>query len=178
MNETLLQENLQKVLEDFALDLQYLMSQQVLTSLDVQKIKAQAEVSKNAMLSAKEDRGFNDQAKEKLLNALIQNFELTIQKSLSDAITRKGEKALIIYKLRRVDRKIHAKAIERRMSTNDLAKLQVSMQILRAYVLMSLPEKIGRWGGTQTDTVQIVKNYERVLIEYMDGNLKPIQLQG
>ena len=177
MNEALLQQNLPESFRAFALDLQYLYSQQVLTKLDVQKMKAQAEVSKDAMLSARDDEGFDDWAKEKLLNALSKDFDLTLQKSLDEAVARKGERALIIYKLSRVDRRIYSRANQRHISASQIDKLQDCMQILKYYIFNSYQE-MSRWGGNSIDVRKITDNYEQVLREYLDDVQRPVRLQG
>ncbi|MDP1624528.1 MAG: hypothetical protein Q8L64_02045, partial [bacterium] len=152
MNEKSLQENLQRIRQEYEYELQILQSQQVFTKLDAQKIMAQAEVTKNAMFNTRDESSFNDRAKEKLLNALIRDFEKSIQRTLDEAVGRKGDKALLIYKLNRIDRKIGLKAIDINVSQSDLKKLEIGMELLKSYIVRSLPEKSNSlWSTSKID---------------------------
>jgi hypothetical protein len=170
MDEMSSQEHLRQVLNEFENELQYLLSQQVLTKLDAQKIRSQAEVSKNAMLSARDEPSFNDRAKDKLLNALIRDFEKSIQRTLDDAVSRKGDKALLIFRLNRVDRKIGLTALEMNISQSDQKKLQPGMEMLKSYIFLSFPEKNNFLGASKINVLQMVKNYEQTILTYIQDS--------
>ncbi len=179
MKEMSPQENLRRVLTEFENELQILQSQQVLTKLDAQKLKAQAEVSRNAMLTAKDESSFNDRAKDKLLNALIRDFEKTILRTVDEAVSRKGDKALLSHRLNRVDRKIVLKMDDANISHNELAKLEVGIKLLKSYIFRSLPEKSSSvWGSSKLDTGLLVINYEKTIDEYIQNNFNGINLLG
>lgn len=171
MTETLPQENLRRVLEDFDNDLKFLLSQQVLSKLDVKKIRSQAEVSKNAMLSARDEPSFNEHARNKLINALIRDFEKSIQRTLDEAVGRKGDKALLVYRLKKVDKKIALKLTDLNITSADLRSLQFGMDLLKSYIFRSLPEKGGIWSAPKIDVGRLVKNYEQSILDEMQNNI-------
>lgn len=164
------QENLRKVLTEFDSDLDYLLSQQVLTRLDVQKIRSQAEVSKNALLAARDETSFSDSAKDKLLNALVLDFEKSIQRILDEAIGKKGDKELLIYRLNKIDKKLRTNATQMNFTSNDLKLLQLGMDLVKSYVIKACPEKNSRWGSSKIDVGQIINSYEQTFIEYIREN--------
>ena len=179
MKEMSPQENLHRVLTEFENELHILQSQQILTKLDAQKLRAKAEVSKNAMLTAKEETSFNDRAKEKLINALIRDFEKSILRTVDEAVSRKGDKALLNHRLNRVDRKIAIKMDDANVSHSELQKLKVGMELLRVYIFRSLPEKSSSfWGSPKLDTSILVTNYEKTLNEYIQNNFTSVKLFG
>ncbi len=179
MKEMSPQENLRRVLLEFENELQILQSQQIFTKLDAQKIRAQAEVTKNAMLTARDESSFNDRAKEKLLNALIRDFEKSILRTVDEAVSRKGDKALLSHRLNRVDRKIALKMEDANISHNELRQLELGMKLLKSYIFRSLPEKSNSlWSSAKLDTGTLVVNYERTLDEYIQSNFTGIKLLG
>jgi hypothetical protein len=179
MKEISPQENLRQVLFEFENELQILQSQQVFTKLDAQKIRAQVEVTQKAMLTAKDESSFNDRAKEKLLNALIRDFEKSILRTVDEAVGRKGDKALLSHRLNRVDRRIALKMDNANISHNELRQLEVSMKLLKSYIFRSLPEKSNSlWGSAKLDTGILVANYEKTLDEYIQNNFTGIKLLG
>jgi len=157
------QENLRRVSEDYDNELKFLLSQNVLSNLDAQKIKAQVEVSKNAMLTTKNTSSFSDRAKDKLLNALIRDFEKSIQKTLDDALSRKGDKALLLHRLNRIDNKIKFQAT----STGKTNELQSGMDLLKIYILRSVPDISSRWSKSKMDVGKIARDYEKAILEHI-----------
>lgn len=179
MKEMSPQENLRRVLTEFENELQILQSQQIFTKLDAQKIRAQAEVTKNAMLTAKDESSFNDRAKEKLLNALIRDFEKSILRTVDEAVSRKGEKALINHRLNRVDRRIALRMDDANIPHTELRKLEVGIKLLKSYIFRSLPEKSNSlWSSAKLDTGVLAANYEKTLDEYIQDNFTEIKLLG
>lgn len=176
MKELHPQDTLRQILKEFDDELQFLLSHQVLTNVDVQKIKNQADISKNAMLTARDESSFNDRAKDKLLNALIRDFENSIQRTLDEAVGRKGDKALIVYRLNKVDRKIKLKTTEMHIAQNRLSELQIGMELLKAYILRSIPEKGMQWGSSKINVGELAKNYEQTIIEYISDNFSSVNL--
>jgi hypothetical protein len=168
MNDTVLLEKLQEVINEFSFDLQYLQENQALTQLDVKRIVAQAEVTKNALLSTKEDKSFSDSAKEKLWAALITNFELSIQKSLEDIISKKGDKALLLYKLRRVDRKLIKYAQLNSYSNSKTDTLYSDFQLLSTYIVKIWGSSNRSIFGNSTYINLLVENYQSVLQQRID----------
>jgi hypothetical protein len=133
------------------------------------------------MLTARDEPSFNDRAKDKLLNALIRDFEKSIFRTIDEAVSRKGEKALLIHRLNRVDRKIALKIADMNASQTDIKKLEVGMKLLKSYILRSLPEKGGGsfWGSSKPlDTGSMVANYEKTLVEYIQSDFAGISLLG
>jgi hypothetical protein len=178
MNEMSPDENLQRVLKEFDDELQLLLSQQALTKIDVQKIRNQAEISKDAMITARDEPSFNDRARSKLLNALIRDFEKSIQKMLDDAIGRRGDRALLVYRLNKVDKKLSAEAAKLKLSSSDLHELQFGLALLKNYILGSIPEKTAMWGSSKIDVGAIVKIYERTIREQIPSDVKQIRILG
>lgn len=170
------QENLQRVLDDFETEMQYLISNKVLTNVDAQKIRGQVTVTKNAMITTREESSFNDRAKEKLLNALIRDFEKSIQRFLDEAVSRKGDKALLVFKISRADRKIIQQTKNLNFSQNDLAKLQAGAEMLKFYITRSLSyEKKSVWSSPKINVNQIVINYEETIIEYIKNSFPNVK---
>jgi hypothetical protein len=159
-------EKLRQVLGDFNDELQFLTAQQVLTQVDAQKIRNQAEVSGKAMQAAERESSFSDQARIKLRYALLQDFEKSIQKYLDEAISRKGDKALLIHRLYSEDKKIARRADELNTPSEELKKLQIGVKLLKSYIIRSIPDK-SSWGSPKMDVSQIAKNYEQTVLEYI-----------
>lgn len=179
MKEMSPKDNLQRVLIEFENELQVLQSQQVFTKLDAQKIRVQAEVTKNAMLTAKEESSFNDRAKEKLLNALIRDFEKSILRTVDEAVNRKGDKALLGHRLNRIDRRIVLKMEDSNIPQSESKKLEIGMELLKSYIFRSLPEKSNSLlGAAKLDTQILVTNYEKTLDEYIQENITGIKSLG
>lgn len=179
MKEMSPQEHLRRVLFEFENELQILQSQQIFTKLDAQKIRAQAEVTQNAMITARDESSFNVRAKEKLLNALIRDFEKSILRTVDEAVSRKGDKALLSHRLNRVDRKIALKMDDANISHSELKQLEVGMKLLKSYIFRSLPEKSNSiWSSTKLDSGTLVDNYEKTLDEYIQNNFTGIKLLG
>jgi len=175
MDEMSPQRYLSQVLLEFDSELQFLLSQNVLTKFDVQKIKNQAEVSKNAMQIAKDESSFTDRAKDKLLNALIRDFEKSIQRTLDEAVSRKGDKALLLHRLNMVDRKISLEVIENNITQSDFSKIQIGLELLKSYIIRSLPEKISLWNTPKMDVGHLAKNYEQTILVYFKDNFSQMK---
>jgi hypothetical protein len=158
------EEKLHQIAHDFDEELQWLVVRQVLTSADVQKMRNQIEVSRNAMWTADRESSFSDQAKIKLRDALLQDFETSMQKYLDDAISRKGNKALLSHRLYLEDKRIARRSDELNIPLNDLQMLQIGLELLKSYILQTLPDK--SFGG-RMNVGQIVKTYEQTVLEYL-----------
>lgn len=172
MNEQAMQEHLRGVLLELDEELRLLLSEGALTKVDVQKIRNQAEISKDALFTARQEASLDDVARGKLMNALVRDLEKSIQNTLDEAIGRKGDRALLIYRLNRVDRKIRLGAVEAGVPQNELDRLQLGMEVLKSYIIRSLPEKGGFWGASKIDVVKIVKNYEQAILESTRNNFE------
>ncbi len=60
-----------------------------ITNTELLKIKNQVTVSANAMLKAVNENSFDEKAKEKLIFALIHDFQKSTQRILDEAISKK-----------------------------------------------------------------------------------------
>lgn len=178
MNEESAQAHLRRVLAELDEELRSLLSQGVLTGVDVQKIRNQAEISLNALLVTREEASFSDGAKDRLMSALIEDFEKSIERTVNEAVGRRGDKALLLYRLYRIDKRIDRDATEAGMPRSELYKLQVGMDLLKSYIIRSLPEKGGIWGTPKTDVAQIVKNYEQTVLEHARAKSERPKLRG
>lgn len=179
MRETSPDENLRRVLAEFENELVVLQTQQVITKLDAQKIKAQAEISSKAMNIAENEPGFTDRAKDKLQNALIRDFEKSILKLVDEAVARRGDRALLTHRLNRVDRRIALQVSDLNISHIELGKLEMGMKLLRSYILRTLPEKKnGFLGGPKPDSSSMIGKYEETLLDFIRNNLDQHNLRG
>lgn len=165
MEDVSFQENLSRVLADFENELRFLSSQGVLTQLDIRKMRAKAQVSRDAMLVAQRESTFEDRAKNKLLNALVRDFEKSIQATLDDAVSRKGDRALLVHRLNRIDQKIYQK-VQSYISPSDMQSLRFGMDLLKLYILRSIPDKGKRWRA-KVDVGQIADDYEQTIMEHI-----------
>lgn len=141
----------------------------VLTRADMQMIRNQAEISKSAMLKAMNEPSFQESTKDKLLKALIEDFKLSVERHLENAVRRKGDKAFLAYKLNKADNKIRSELAE--ASLNDTFQNQVftSMIITKAYILKSLPSQSGLF-APKIDFNKIVEDYISTLTTYIQNN--------
>jgi hypothetical protein len=173
MNSVFPQEKLIALVDEFKSELQYLESQRVLNDLDIKKIMVEVSESKKAFDNVEDDFDFKDQTKVKLFNALLKDFEKSIQRTLDNAISRKGDKELLIYRLRKIDKKLISKATESGISSIEIAKLETGVNLLKLYILQSIQEKSGLWGAPKMDVGLISSNYEKTILEHLKSlNIK------
>jgi hypothetical protein len=167
MNSLFPQEKLIALVKEFESELQYLASQNVLSNLDIQKIRVEVSESKKAFDKVQDDPDFRDQAKVKLFNALLKDFEKSIQRTLDNAVSRKGDKALLIYRLSKIDKKTISKVAESGLSSIEIAKIEAGLSLLKLYILRSIQEKSGIWGAPKMDVGLVSSNYEQAILEYL-----------
>lgn len=175
MGELSFIDHLEKVREEFNRELYFLFSKQTLTKLDVEKIRAQAEIYKNALITTYEERSFSDKAKDKLLTTLVQDFEKSIQKTLDEAMSRKDDKSLLIYRLNKVDRKIELKIRQMDISQSEAEKIQIGMELLKSYIILTLPKEKNLLGSFKIDIGYLAANYEKTLLIYFENNHLPLK---
>ena len=167
MNNLFPQDKLIALVKEFENELQYLASQNVLSNLDIQKIRVEVSESRKAFDKVQDDPDFKDQAKVKLFNALLKDFEKSIQRTLDNAVSRKGDKALLIYRLSKIDKKAIEKVTESGFSSTEIAKLEVGLKLLKSYILRSIQEKPSLWGTPKMDVGLISSNYEQTILEHL-----------
>lgn len=161
------QEHLSDVLDNFDSDLRILHRQGVLTEFDVRKIKNQAEVTRDGMLETMRWPEFDERAQEKVLTALVRDFEKSIQRILDGVVARKGEIALITYRLNKADERIKSRSHALQLSPDAEQKMLVSMAVTRKFILESLSDE-KRLFGKKLDVDQVVENYSSALMSFFE----------
>lgn len=159
------------IFQDFDGDLQALASQGVLTQGDVQRLRNQAEVSRDAMLKTVSTKEFDEHAKSKLLSAFVQDFELSIGRIVEGAVARKGDRALLSYKLSRIDKKL---LFEARRTGNPLRSeesLLAAMAMTKSYIWRSLGTGGGR--NPKPNVQRIADDYRAALVELAQRHTLP-----
>ena len=167
MRDAPAEKNLERILADFHKEIDYLLSEGVLTGVDKKKLMGQAEISRNAMFKAKKEYNFDQRTENKLLNALLDDFERSLQRILDKAISRKGDRGLLIHRLYISDNYIRTKSAKMNISTSELEQLQNGMDLLKTYALRSLPKKKSRWGQSSIDVEALAKDYEDAVLDYL-----------
>lgn len=158
---------LSSLLEEFYEDLRILYSQDVLTHADIQKIRNQAEVSRDGILETLNESGFDEQARTKLLDAMVRDFETSVQRIIETVVARKGQAALVIYKLNKADKRILARVRSMKRSQQFEQQISSAMLITKAYILRTLPNQAGMF-GKKVDVERIVGDYSSVFLRYLE----------
>ena len=170
------QEYLEKISKEFNLELNELKSQKILSNYDVKRILMQKDVTKNAILKAKNDFDFNDRAKEKLMFNLLKDFESSIFETIDDAVARKGDFELLTHKLKRIDRKINLFILNENFSKIESQKIKIQMDILKKFIFRIMPEQNRIFKTQKFDIKKIVEEYELIIFEYMKSNISKNRL--
>ena len=162
------QNQLDDVFGELVVDLRMLQSQGVLKDVDIRKVRNQAEVSRDAMLETLADFDFDNQARHKLLYALIRDFETSIQRILENAVARKGSKALVAYKLNKTDKKIKKHMTSLRLPFQEQQRFIFAMAVTKAYILRTIPEKTNLF-GKKINVERIVDDYSAIMLEFLSN---------
>lgn len=151
----------------FEKELESLQQEGIITQIDIQKVKNQVAVSRKALLDTIRRRDLQVEIQEELFASLIQDYVISIQRIIDDALFRLGADVFLRYKFGQVNAKAYKYANERNFSRKQIQSMECFVKGATAYALKTLPKK-NRWSAKKHDYQQMINYYAEILQEYTD----------
>ena len=172
------EEYLRQILIEFEEDLRFLQTRNVLSKKDIQIIRNQAEISKDAMIRTRDESSIRLEARNKLLMALITNFEKNIQKTLDDVVSKKGDKELLILRLKKIDNKLLRLFDCGTITSEKLSKIHYGMGLLKSYILLSISNENRKMFKSRISVSRISQDYEKTIMDCIQNNSTSLKTNG